>query len=104
MRATIVGLILLLSASPAGALNSQTLASELARIIVFEDVCGFSYDRAAISRVVRAAVSPQDLSFNGLFNFMRGVHERDIEGLSPSARTVLCTQIEQIARDLTFIE
>lgn len=95
-------------ASPSGfaasSLDTFRLATDLGSVLASEEVCGLSYDQAAIVRFIEANVAADDMSFPSTLQMMTGGAERKVHDLSTSARTAHCAQITRIARSYGFID
>jgi hypothetical protein len=88
----------------AGSIDSMNLANEIGSIIASEEVCGLTYDQAAISAFIESKVPASDMSFPSTLNMMVKGNALQLEGMSPSAKTAHCTQVRRVAKSYKFIK
>lgn len=87
--------------APAG---TGSLAAALGSLIASEQTCGLSYDQEAIQAFIEENVPADDVDFPGMLRSMTDSVVRDIRGMSQSAKTAHCAQVQRIAKSYGFIE
>ncbi|MCO5082631.1 MAG: signal recognition particle [Rhizobiaceae bacterium] len=98
----IVATALSAGAASAQGLESMQIANELGTVIASEEVCGLSYDQAAIEAFIAKKVSADDMSFASTLNMMVMGTEAQIGDMSASAKTAHCAQIKRVAKSYGF--
>lgn len=98
MRALVVALFALALAAPAHA-QDRDFRNGLADLLASEEVCGLSYDQAALARLVSDRVAADDVSFTDDVASLSGFAKYRLDSMGASARTVHCTQIARLAAE-----
>lgn len=89
-------------AASAQGLQSMQIANDLGTVLASEEVCGLSYDQAAIEAFIAKKVSADDMSFASTLNMMVMGSEAQIGDMSASAKTAHCAQIRRVAKSYGF--
>ena len=91
-------------AGPAVAQSFDTLqkAQALGSVLAAEEVCGLSYDQAAIEAWIAANIPADDMQFAGQLAMMTKGGEFELQDMGASARTAHCTQIRRVAGSYGF--
>lgn len=91
---------------PAAAQPKETsvIASELARLVAFEETCTLQISRSGMAAFIRQNVAPDDLSFNSLFNFLVDVRRRDLDRLPEASKSIQCAQLEAIGTHFGLLD
>jgi hypothetical protein len=106
MRYYLIAAATLLIGAPCAAqgMKTMTLANELGSVLASESVCGLSFDQGAISAFVEKRVAADDLSFASTLQMMIAGQEFQLKGMSVSAKTAHCTQIQRVAKSYGFLK
>ena len=91
---------------PALAQNAASIkiATALGSVLASEELCGLSYDQAAISAYVEANVPADDMSFPSTLQMMTQGQEYQLGQMTASAKTAHCAQITRVAKSFDFIK
>lgn len=80
------------------------LATDLGTMLASEEICGFTYDQAAISAYIERKVPADDMSFASTLQLMVQGQTYSMSKMSQSSKTAHCTQIARVAKANKFIE
>ncbi|MEM6384352.1 MAG: hypothetical protein AAF739_16900 [Pseudomonadota bacterium] len=100
----IIAMIACLIATPAFADDQLNLASELGRMLAFEEFCGLHYRYNALVDFTQENVDPDNVDFNTVLQASFRARSREREEMTAAMLIIQCTQIEQTARSFGFIE
>lgn len=106
MRWKIVIAVLAMSASVSAAhaaYNALVLANELGNVLAAEELCGLTFDQAAIASFVEKRVPADDMSFAGYLQTQVDGIRIGFEDMSASQKTAHCTQIKRVAKSYGFL-
>jgi hypothetical protein len=103
MRA-LLAVAVLLAAWPACAQqSSMTVANELGLMLSSEELCGLTFDQAAIEAYIEKNVAADDTSFAGLLAVMAGRAE-EFSRMPASQKTAHCAQVRRSAAANGLVE
>lgn len=105
MRAFI---ILALVAAPAAAsaqnLEGMRIADSLGTVIASEEICGLTYDQAAIAGWIEANAPADDLQFPSFLNTSVQGKGFMLKSMSGSAKTAHCAAVSKTAKSYGFLK
>lgn len=103
-RAMMLAAALAFAGAPAwaGDIESMQLANQLGAVLAAEELCGLSYDPAAIAAFIEKNVAADDMGFPGMLRLMTDGARAQGAGLSASGTTAHCTQMRRIAKSYGF--
>lgn len=107
MRALVLAAGVAALAVPAAALDQMErlqLLNGLSTVMASEELCGLSYDQAAIEAYVDAEVPADDMSFISELALMVMGAGALHESLTESQRTAHCAAVRRSARHYGFLE
>lgn len=84
--------------------DSITLATELGAVLAGGELCGYTFDSAAIIAFVRDNVPPDDMSFPSMLTTMVTGSKFQLQDLSQSALIAQCAAVENTARHYGFMK
>lgn len=87
-----------------GDLEMMTKANELGSVLASEQICGLSYDQAAIAAWIEGNIPPDAMGFASNLSLQTQGAAYMLNSLSPSARTAHCAAISQTARHYGFVK
>lgn len=83
--------------------RAMIIANDLATILASEEMCGLSYDQAAIAKYVADTVPPEAMGFAGQLNMMTTGAKFSLEGMNESSKTAHCAAVLQTAASFGFL-
>jgi hypothetical protein len=105
MKRTIICFAATFSAAAAFAqddFESMRIATDLGSVLASEDMCGLTYDQAAIEAFIAEKVSADDMGFASTLHMMTEGTKFNMKDMSASAKTAHCAQIKRVAKSYGF--
>jgi hypothetical protein len=103
-RLVLGALALTAAITSALARDSYDAASQLADVLVSEEMCGLTFDQAAIDAWISANVAEDDMEFTGNLTALTSVSEYSLGDITPSAKTARCAQVRRVSKSYGFTE
>jgi hypothetical protein len=100
MRFIVCGFIVLLPLQA----HAAELAEQLGFVLASEQLCGLTYDSAAVSSFIEKNVAADDMEFGPRLRVVISYEKAMMEALSGSQKTAQCVQIARVAKSLGFLK
>lgn len=80
------------------------LSQNLGDLLGSEELCGMSFDKAAIEKFINDKVAADNMDFAGSVQFYTNMKRESFKELSASQQTVQCIQAKRVAKEFGFIK